>query len=51
MDECILSLGEAQILYTQQADSGYYQIKFEVRDRDKTAFTLHHGLYGFIVCH
>lgn len=47
MDECIDSLGEATIFSALDADSGYWQIKFDELDQDKTAQASHHGLCHF----
>ena len=47
MDECIDSLGDARVFTTLDALSGYWQIDIADEDRDKTAFTSHHGLYRY----
>lgn len=49
MDECIDSLGDATVLSTLDANSGYWLIEIENGDRDKTAFTSHYALY-LLVC-
>jgi hypothetical protein len=45
MDECIDSLGDAALFTTLDFNSGYWQIPVHPRDRDKTTFTSHYGLY------
>jgi hypothetical protein len=45
MDECIDSLGDAQIFSTLDCNSGYWQISVEPSDRDKTTFTSHEGTF------
>ena len=47
MDECIDSLVEANISTTLNFNSGYWQIPVSHRDRDKTAFFCHSGLYRY----
>ena len=48
MDECIDSLGEATIFSTLDCNSGYWQIEIDDRDKDKTTFTSHSGLFRFL---
>lgn len=48
MNECIDSLVKATVFSTLDANSGFWRIKIEDADREKTAFTLHHSLYYFI---
>ena len=48
MDECIDSLGDATIFTTLDCSSGYWQVEIDERDRDKTTFTSHGGLYRFV---
>lgn len=48
MDEGIESLGEVRIFSTLDASSGYWQVKLHERDRERIAFTSHHGLYQFL---
>ena len=48
MDECIDSLGEAAIFSTLDCNSGYWQIPLSKRDREKTAFVCHSGLYEYL---
>lgn len=46
-DECIGLLGEDNVLSTLGADSGYYKMEIEDKQKDKTAFKCYQGLYGF----
>ena len=48
MDECIDSLGDANIFTTLDCNSGYWQIPVRPEDREKTTFTSHEGLYRFL---
>lgn len=45
MDECLDSLGEARFFSTLDCNAGYWQIPVAEEDRNKTAFTCHHGAY------
>ena len=47
MDECIDSLGDANVFSTLDCNSGYWQVPVREEDRDKTAFTCHSGLYRY----
>ncbi len=47
MDECIDSLGDAQIFTLLDANSGYWQIELDEDARDLTAFVSHHGLFRY----
>ena len=47
MDECIDSLGDAQVFSTLDCNAGYWQIEIEEEDKDKTAFVTHHELFRF----
>jgi hypothetical protein len=47
MDECIDSLGDAQLFSTLDCNSGYWQIPVEPSDRDKTTFTSHEGTFRY----
>ncbi len=47
MDECIDSLGDAQVFSTLDCNSGYWQIPVHPEDRDKTTFTSHLGTFWF----
>ena len=48
MDECIDSLGEATVFTTLDANAGYWQMPLAHRDRAKSAFVCHSGLYEFV---
>lgn len=47
MDECIDSLSDGLIFSTIHKNRGYWQVKIEGTDDDKTALTSHDGLYRF----
>ena len=47
MDECIDNLGDAKIFSTLDANSGYWRILIEPKDRDKTMFKTHFRAYAF----
>ena len=47
MDECIDSLGDANVFTTLDAYSGYWQVGLEERDRAKTSFVCHAGQYQY----
>ena len=47
MDECIDSLGDAQIFSTLDFNSGYWQVTIDESDKEKTAFVTHQGLFQF----
>ena len=47
MDECIDSLWNAKVFHTPYANSGYYKILVEPKDRDKTKFATYFGKYAF----
>jgi Reverse transcriptase (RNA-dependent DNA polymerase) len=47
IDDCLDSLGEARYFTTLDANCGYWQIDVNEKDREKTAFTSHKGLYQF----
>lgn len=48
MDEFFDRLGEELVFSTLDDSLRYPQIQIDDRDRDKTAFTSHHGLYRLI---
>ena len=48
MDECIDSLGLAQIFTTLDCNAGYWQLPVAERDRAKTAFVCHSGLFEYV---
>jgi transposase InsO family protein len=47
MDDCLDSLGTAQIFTTLDANCGYWQLEIPEEDRDKTSFISHMGTYRF----
>lgn len=48
MDEGIDSLGNATIFSRLEENSSYQQMKDAEKDRDKTAFPLHKGIFRFV---
>ena len=48
MDECIDSLGNANIFSTLDCNSGYWQLPIAEGDQEKTTFTCHAGSYKFL---
>lgn len=48
MVEFVESLGDALVFSTLDASGTYWQIESDNEDREKTASTIHHGLYKFI---
>lgn len=48
VDECIDSIGVAEIVLTIDANIGYWHIEIEKSGQNKTAFTSCHKLYWFI---
>ena len=47
MDECIDSLGEANVFTTLDCNSGYWQIPVAAKDQDKTTITCQEGTYRY----
>lgn len=47
IDECIDSLGSAEIFSTLDCNWGYWQIGIDECDRHKSAFTSHRGLFQY----
>ena len=47
LEDCIDSLGDAKWFSTLDANSGYWQIAMDPRDKAKTAFTTHCGTYQY----
>lgn len=43
MDECIDFPGEDAVVWTLDANISYWRAEAEKSDRDKIAFTFHHG--------
>ena len=48
IDECIDSLGDAQIISTLDASSDYWQITIAPKEMYKTTFATHFGTYAFM---
>ena len=49
MDDILDFLSGAQWFTTLDLASGYWQVKVDLKDREKTAFTTNHGLHQFCV--
>lgn len=47
IDKCIDSLGDAQVFTPLHTNRGYWKIEVDKADFEKTAFTLHRGMYQF----
>ena len=45
IDDCLDSLGDAQIFTTLDCDAGYWQVRIASEDRDKITFTSYLGTY------
>lgn len=45
MDDCIDSVGKAQIFLTLDPNAVYWEVGMDGKDVDKTALVTHHGLY------
>lgn len=50
MDECLDSLGDKKVFSALDAIYGYWQMPIPEKDRHKTAFSCHSGLYQLTVC-
>ena len=48
IDDCLDSLGDAQIFTTLDCNAGYWQVPLAPEDRDKTTFTSHLGTYRYV---
>lgn len=48
MNECIDSVVKRNVFSKLNANSGYWQIKIKVADKDKNAFTMQHSVHRFI---
>lgn len=48
MNECIDTLGDAEVFYTPNANSTYWQCEVEESDRDKMTITFHMELFCFL---
>lgn len=49
IDDILASLGEARYFSCMDLRSGYWQVGIEEKDKDKTAFACHKGIYRFEV--
>ena len=49
IDEILARLGKAKYFTTLDLKSGYWQVLMDERDREKTAFACHRGLFEFLV--
>ena len=47
IDDCLDSLGDAQIFTTLDCNTGYWQVPVAPEDRDKTKFTSYLGTYRY----
>jgi len=48
MEDCLDSLGDAQVFTSLKCTAGYWQMLFRKEDREKTAFTSHCGIYHWV---
>lgn len=48
MNKSVHFLGKVAVFSTLAANSGYWQVYIDKKDRDKMAVTLHHKLYLFV---
>ena len=49
IDDILARLGKAKYFTTLDLKSGYWQVLMDERDREKTAFACHRGLFEFLV--
>ena len=49
IDDILARLGKAKYFTTLHLKSGYWQVLMDERDREKTAFACHRGLFEFLV--
>ena len=49
IDDSLDALAGSEFFSTLDLASGYWQVEINPSDREKTAFTTHHGLYEFNV--
>ena len=49
IDEILAQLGQSKFFTCLDLRSGYHQVKMAEKDKDKTAFTCHRGLFQFTV--
>ena len=47
IDETLDALAGAKVFTTPDLASGYWQVKVDIADHEKTAFTTCHGLFKF----
>ena len=47
VDDCLDSLGDAEIFTTLDCNAGYWQVPVALEDRDKTTFTSYLGTFGY----
>jgi len=45
MEDCLDSLGDAQVFTSLDCTAGYWQVTLRMEDQEKTAFTTHCGIY------
>ena len=45
MEDCLDSLGDAQVFTSLDCTAGYWQVRLRKDDQEKTAFTTHCGIY------
>ena len=48
IDDCLDSLGDAQMFTTLDRNAGYWQVSVAPEDRDKTRFTSYLGTYRYV---
>ncbi len=51
MDDCLDSLCSVEVFTTLEYNSGNWQIPVREKDKDKTTFTTHVGMYQYAACH
>ena len=49
IDDCLDTLGGSAVYSTMDLASGYWQVELDPRDKEKTAFVTHNGLFQFNV--
>ena len=49
IDDILTLLGKAKYFSSLDLNSGYWQVAMDEKDKEKTAFTCHSGLYEFLV--
>jgi len=48
MEDCLDSLGDAQVFTSLDCTAGYWQVPLRNEDQEKTAFTTHCGIYHWL---